>query len=34
MEQAEAQFGGSFNPEDWAAIKSTALAQGATKRGK
>jgi hypothetical protein len=34
MEQAEAQFGGSFYAEDWAAIRSTALAQAAPKKGK
>lgn len=34
MEQAEAQFGASFNPEDWARIRSAALAQGASKKGK
>lgn len=34
MEQAEAQFGASFNLEDWTAIKRVVLVQGATKRGK
>lgn len=34
MEQTEAQFGGSFHAEDWAAIRSVALAQGAPKKGK
>jgi hypothetical protein len=34
MEQAEAQFSGSFHAEDWAMIRNTMLAQGATKEGK
>lgn len=34
MEQAEAQFSGSFHGEDWTAIRSVALAQVATKEGK
>lgn len=33
-EQAEAQFSGSFHPEDWATIRSTALAQATSKKGK
>jgi hypothetical protein len=32
IEQAEAQFAGSFHPEDWATIRSTALAQVERRR--
>jgi len=34
VEEVEAQYAPSMHPADWAAVKSVALAQGATKRGK
>jgi hypothetical protein len=34
LEQAEAQFGGGYHPEDWALIRSTALAQVGPNKGK
>ena len=34
VEEIEAQYAPSMHPADWAAVKSVALAQGATKKGK
>jgi hypothetical protein len=34
VEEIESQYAPSMHPADWAAVKSVALAQGATKRGK
>jgi len=34
MEQAEAQFGGSFHAEDWELIRGATLVQVATEKGK
>jgi len=34
VEEVEAQYAPSMHPADWAAVRSVALAQGASKKGK
>jgi hypothetical protein len=34
LKDVEAQYAPSMHPADWAAVKSVALAQGSTKKGK